>query len=265
MERAQLEQRLIAPPSRECKRQLEFLTGDKTCTIENADIISFEIDLPPKTSWLGGTWMDSAPLTYLARVCDIADRLLGKDWIRRFMHRITNREDLLNLLNEIWWIGCWDDISDIVSGPKAHGGGDNDWGFTLSGNLLVKMQVKRRRNDLVRIAHPTRPPFGMFDELSKRFTASEPGQINVGAITIYAGITDSVLRFVDDYFQSKESEHVDAIAIWCPSHHPKLPSFFIRDRKSRGQLKRSFKMHAHDSLYRTSSICPLSFRQALGI
>ena len=259
-----LEQRLTTHPS-PSPRQIEFLTGDTTCTIDNADVVTFEIAHPPKTEWLGGTWMDTAPLTYLARICEIGHRLLGENWMEPFKARLTNRVDFLNVLNEVWWLGCWANIAKVTPSPKAEVGGDNDWFLALEDGFSIRLQVKRRRNDLVRIIHPTRAPYGLFDKVSKRFSRSSDNQINVGAITIYAGITDAVLRAIDDFFISDQSAHVDAIALWCPfnpSCVPDLPAFFIRDRKSQGRLKRAFSLDPLDRLYQTHTIFPISMADA---
>ncbi len=48
-----VEQRLTTHPSPGPVRQLEFLTGDPTCTIDNADVVTFAIVHPPKTKWMG--------------------------------------------------------------------------------------------------------------------------------------------------------------------------------------------------------------------
>lgn len=261
---AGLESRLTTHPS-PSPRQIEFFTGDTTCTIDNADIVTFEIAHPPKTEWLGGTWMDTAPLTYLARVCDIGHRLLGENWMLPFRERLANRMDLLNVLNEVWWLGCWGNISQITSSPKGDAGGDNDWSLVLDEGLSIKMQVKRRRNDLLRGVHPTRAPYGLFDKVSKRFSRSGKDQLNVGAITIYAGVTNAVLRAVDDYFRSNASGNVVAIILWCPFNPPYAPtlqSYFIRDRKSEGRLKRALAVDALDTLYRTNTIFPISIAEA---
>lgn len=264
IETVSLEQRLTTHPS-PSPRQIEFLTGDNTCTIDNADIVTFEIAHPPKTEWLGGTWMDTAPLTYLARVCEIGHRLLGENWIAPFKKRLSNRVDFLNVLNEVWRLGCWGNIANVTPSPKSEISGDNDWLLALEDGFSIRLQVKRRRNDLVRIIHPTRAPYGLFDKVSRRFSRSGDNQINVGAITIYAGITDAVLRAIDDFFISDQSSHVDAVVLWCPfnpPYFPDLPAFFIRDRKSQGRLKRAFLLDPLDGLYQTHTIFPISMADA---
>ena len=45
-----IEPRLTTRPSPGPIRQLEFLTGDPTCTISNADVVA--IVHPPKTKWM---------------------------------------------------------------------------------------------------------------------------------------------------------------------------------------------------------------------
>ena len=185
--------------------------------------------------------------------------------MEKFKTRLANREDLLNVLNEIWWLGCWQTLHQITPSPKAEISGDNDWLLVLEDGFSIKLQVKRRRNDLVQIVHHTRPPYGLFDKVSKRFSRSGKNEINVGAITIYAGITDGVLRAVDDFFRSEESAHVDAIVLWCPfdpPYSPDLPPFFIRDRKSQGRLRWAFSFNPLDCLYKTNTIFPLSLAEA---
>ncbi len=177
-----LEERLTTHPSPGPERQLEFLTGDATCTINHVDVVTFSIVHPPKTKWLGGTWLDTAPLTYLARVCDIGHRLLGQNWTDKIKKRLANRAELLDVLNEVWWLGC---LKSVTASPKVDGGGDNDWHIVFEDGFSIVLQVKRRRNDLVRIVHYTRSPYGLFDKVSKRFSMEEKTQLNVGAVTIY--------------------------------------------------------------------------------
>ncbi len=113
----------------------------------------------------GGTWLDTAPLTYLARVCDVGHRMLRPDWMLKVKKRLANRPGLLDVLNEVWWLGCLRKVKSISPSPKAEGGGDNDWLIVFEDGFSIILQVKRRRGDLVRIVHHTRPPFGLFDKV----------------------------------------------------------------------------------------------------
>ena len=261
---AQLDAQLTAHPSLRPRRQIEFFTGDTKWNVDNADVIAERIALPARTEWMGGTWLDTAPLTYLARVCDIASRLLGNDWTAKFQKRLLNRGELLDLLNEIWWLGCWKGLQRVTPSPRAEVSGDNDWSLEMENGLNLKLQVKRRRSDLIRLSHPTIPPYGLFDKLSKRFSASSKAQFNVGVITIYAGITDSVLRALDDYFVSDTSKNVDAIALWSPGVAEGVPSCFLRDRKSGGIIRGLFDLDPVDLIYDTANVHPISRSEAAG-
>jgi hypothetical protein len=103
----------------------------------------------------------------------------------------------------------------------------------------------------------------LFDKVSKRFSADEKQQLNVGAITIYAGITPPILRALDDYFRSDESGGVDAIIFWNPASPPHLPAFFLRERSSFKQLASYFQHDPVDDLYQTHNIHPLSIDEAV--
>ncbi len=266
-------------------RQIEFFTGDKSSSIDNANLDSFNIDPPSKTAWHGGTWMDTAPLTYLARVCDIGQQKLGNNWVEKFKKRLRNRKDLLNVLNEIWWLGCWKGNFKVEISPKAESSGDNDWRIIFEDGLSMHLQVKRRKNDVRRGVDPTFPVQGLFNKVSHRFSKSGANEVNVGAITIYGGITDAVLRCVDDYFAPRNSEqteqptqetsdrqpkedkstNVDAIILWCPWNPPhlqQLPRYFIRARKSKEHLESTFAIDPLDTLYRTHTQFPISFARA---
>lgn len=262
-EAAKLKTGLIAHPSPQPTRQIEFFTGDSRWNIDKADVIAHGISLAVKTEWLGGTWLDTAPLTYLARVCDVANQLLGEDWMAQFRKRLLNPAELLDILNELWWLGCWKEVNAVEMSPKAKNSGDNDWRITLANGMHLNLQVKRRRSDLIRLVHPTMPPFGLFDKLSRRFSASGPAEINVGVITIYAGIADSVLRCLDDYFRNDDSQNVDAVVLWSPGTAADMPPFFVRDRKSNGILREAFDLNRIDLTYVTACEHPISLNDAM--
>ncbi|MBE2203928.1 MAG: hypothetical protein IAE94_06300 [Chthoniobacterales bacterium] len=287
MESVKLEKRLTHHPW-PTPRQIEFFTGDKSSSVDNANLVCFNIEPPSKTEWHGGTWLDTAPLTYLARVCDIGQQKLGCDWIENFKKRLRNRTDLLNVLNEIWWLGCWKGDFKVEVSPKAQNSGDNDWRIIFEDSLRLNLQVKRRKNDVRRGVDPLFPVQGLFDKVSHRFSMSGENEINVGVITIYGGITDTILRRIDDYFAPRNSEpseatgqviaedsdqqpkeeqstNVDAIILWCPWNPPHAqgrPRHFIRCRKLKERLERVFTLDPLDALYRTHTQFPISFAKA---
>ncbi|MBE2180293.1 MAG: hypothetical protein IAE97_07460 [Chthoniobacterales bacterium] len=287
MERVGLEKRLTHHPW-PAPRQIEFFTGDESSSIDNADLDSLVIDPPSKTAWHGGTWLDTAPLTYLARVCDIGQQKLGNNWVEIFKKRLRNREDLLNVLNEIWWLGCWRGTFKVDTSPKAVSGGNNDWRLIFDDGFSLNLQVKRRKNDVRRAVDPMFPVQGLFDKVSHRFAKSGPNEVNVGTVTIYGGITDAVLRCLDDYFAPRNSEllgeteqstretsdrkpkedkstNVDAIILWCPWNPPQsqqLPRYFIRARKSKEHIESAFALDPLDTLYRTYTQFPIGFARA---
>ena len=259
-----LEQRLIIRPSRHFEEQFEFLTGDDSCSVDHAEHVTFRIIIEPKTRTTGGSWMESAPLTYLARVCDLGCRWYGEKWFTYFTKRLADRTKLLDVLNEVWWLGVWKDIRNPQMSVRAKDGGNYDWYFSLGDTLKVNLQVKRRRNDLPRKSLTLSPPFtGLFDKLSKRFSASGPDQVNMGAITVYSGIDHDVLRAVDNYFRIDESRHVDAIILWSPESPEPLQPYFLRARKFRDLLKGYVHLDPLDSRYSTISVHGLSLEEAI--
>src|SRR4030095_5498772 len=226
--------------------QIELQTGDTQWSVENADIPTFHISLPPKTLFIGGTWIETVPLSHLARICEIGSARLPGRWPDRFLRRLRNPTELLDTLNEIWWLDRFRDTNFLKMRHRMrlHEGSneDVDWRFKdVESSIWLNVEVKRRRNDILRAIYPpeeVRALFGgmsvrgLFDKASDPFSQSSGDEINVVALTVYGGVTSDVKRALDDWFINDASRNVDAVAIWSagskPPHHE---PWFIRSRK----------------------------------
>lgn len=246
--------------------QFEFDTGDTRFSVENADTIAWDVLLPPELRKIGGTWLETAPLSFLAQVCMIGRRVFRDRWPRLFAKRLRNPPELLDVLNEVWWLSRWPEPFRLSARHRQTATGEDiDWRFFLrSLGLWINLEVKRRCNDLLRLVHPGLPPAGLFDKAASAFSKSNPDELNVIAITLYAGITDPVLRAIDDFLRSPENEHVDGIMLWSVCSNACFAPTFGRFRKHRHIVSELLPIQPQDVTYGSWNPFPISMGEALG-
>jgi hypothetical protein len=245
--------------------QFEFATGDKRFSVEYADTITWDVLLPPELRKIGGTWLETAPLTYLARVCIIGRRVFRDRWPRLFAKRLRNPPELLDVLNEVWSLSRWPEPSRVSARHRPTSSDDDiDWRFFLrSLGIWINLEVKRRCNDLLRLVHPDLPPTGLFDKAAGAFARSKPDELNVIAVTLYAGITDPVLRAVDDFMRSPDAEHVDGIVLWSVGSNARFAPTFERFRNHREIVSALLSLDPQDVTYGSWNAFPISMGEAI--
>lgn len=184
---------------------VQYHIRDPRWTVDHAD---------PKQG-IEGTHLNRGDLVLLSKVCELGRKHLPGVWPKRFKAELTDPEQHLSCLNEVWWIGRFRDPRNVMKlDGKKNGSAAPDWGFShesLGMNFPIRLEVKRRPSD-------TRKHVGLseksisLDDIVKKFKSGEPQEIKLAAMAIYSTVDQALLDALGSWLSS-ESE-MDGVVLW---------------------------------------------------
>jgi hypothetical protein len=176
-----------------------------------------------------GTAINREDILYLSKISEMAHTLIPRMWAEdsRLLRDVRLSSQHLDTLNEIWWLGRWDGLTEqslrrevvLVPGSTK----SVDWQFRLtvrSEEWTINLEVKRLIHSIGARAYSKdhwfyKPPLadGSFDEADPRrkFHRSSNKEINILGITwfddISAELESEIQRFLD------EDDRIDAVIV----------------------------------------------------
>ncbi len=154
-----------------------------------APLLRAETPLACKAVGYGLNWGD---LVTLSKVVQLARRLWGWHWVRRFRERMSSMANHLSVVEELWWLGQWESPRVIQQecSPFPFCDRTVDWQFEAHG-VVINLEVKYRANDWLRwvdarLYTPLLDTY--FDTVAEKFPRKVPGQINLLAMTLLGAL-----------------------------------------------------------------------------
>ena len=214
---------------------VEYEIGDTTNRVANATNPTFDDLRPPVLKEMGGSELEHASLSFKSKVCEIGAQVLKTHWPQRFLTRLRDRCQHLNVINEVWWLARFPEARNAHPSVKLNkenvSDKNVDWAFawqtgrTPTRGFTVNLEVKRRPNDIVRKIHGV-PPSDLFDDVLPKFRPSKANEINAVGVTVFGEIDDSIKRAADDFLRLTDKEgKIDAVVVFSrfavrtESHH----------------------------------------------
>jgi len=147
--------------------------------------------VPPSSKAIGYglNWGD---LATLSKVVELARKLWGWHWVRRFRGRMSSLANHLSVVEEPGWLGQWESPAAIQQECCPFPGCDRtvDWHFE-AGGTVINLEVKYRPGDWQRWAD-ARLQASMiatyFDTVSEKFPRKLSGQVNLVAMTLLGAL-----------------------------------------------------------------------------
>lgn len=181
-----------------------------------------------------GTAINREEILYLSKVCEMAHALIPNMWTsdKRLIRDVRRSRQHLDTLNEIWWLGRWNGLSEqslkrevalLPTSAKSV-----DWQFPLVADgraWTFNLEVKRLIHSIGARAYAKNHwfykaplPDGSFDDADPRlkFRRSLDSEINILGVTWFDAISvelkAEIQRFLD------EDDKIDVVIIWSPDY-----------------------------------------------
>jgi hypothetical protein len=217
-----------ASPSRPEIRVAEYEFGPVSFSLENA---KDPASIRKTVEEMAGTTINREDILYLSQVCEMAHRLIPDLWLNdpKLIEDVRLSSKHLDTLNEVWWIGRWDGLSEkflqrevtVLPGSRK----TVDWRFRLpvaDREWTINLEVKRIIGSIDARAYRRDHHFYTTlradgsrnrNDPREKFQRSADYEVNVLAVTWFDEISveleTEIQRFLD------EDDRIDVVIVWA--------------------------------------------------
>jgi hypothetical protein len=168
-----------------------------------------------------GFGLNWGSLVRLSKACEIGRTQFGDEWPTKFKGQLTNPKDHLSIVEEILWLGLWQQTRALEREARPFQRLGNtkrvDWRFDCCGQI-INLEIKYRPRDWIR--HVDGSKFSrVFDsyyhDVPAKFPTRNEGELNIVGISSLAS-EDRHWSLVTEKLLKTHTE-IDAVILWA--HH----------------------------------------------
>lgn len=216
-------------------------------------------EIPPSSKAVGYglNWGD---LVTLSKVVELARRLWGWHWVRRFRERMSSLPNHLSVVEELWWLGQWESPIAIQQECSPFPSCDRtvDWQFQ-TGGVVINLEVKYRPGDWLRWVD-ARLYASLLDSYSdtvaEKFPRKLPGQVNLVAMTLLGALGPELRARTTAFLEAHHT--LDGVLFWSIARRD-LPGCECLLRPEAGFVRSLLRPAEEEDRWRNPFLVPTSF------